>query len=198
MKARAIENTLPRLRRAPLGCVLGLSFAGACGGSGGSSEPDAASPSWDGGTGDLCTSCGDCEEHLSISSAKHVEGDVEYDDAPPVGGDHSPCWTSWGAHDDAVPDERWVHNLEHGGVVFAYRCEEPCAKEQRALEALAEGRAFAVVTPYAGLPKRFAAIAWGYRLVSDCLDEATFRAFYDAHRNHAPEATSADPPDRCL
>jgi len=72
-------------------------------------------------TGTVCTTCGDCEEERPVESASHLLGPIDYPDPPPAGGDHNPCWTTWGVHADVVPVERWVHNLEHGGVVYLYR-----------------------------------------------------------------------------
>ncbi len=37
---------------------------------------------------------------------------------PPASGPHYPIWAAWRAHEDVVERGQWVHNLEHGGVVF--------------------------------------------------------------------------------
>ena len=37
---------------------------------------------------------------------------------PPASGPHYPVWAAWGVHDDVVERGSWVHNVEHGGVVF--------------------------------------------------------------------------------
>jgi len=86
-----------------------------------------------------------------------------------------------------------VHNLEHGGVVFLHHCDD-CADDVAALDAFANGHAMALSTPYAALPARFAVVAWGVRLVSDCYDPDAFAAFYAAHVDHGPESVSGPPP----
>jgi hypothetical protein len=145
----------------------------------------------------LCASCGGCEETRSGLSAQHRPEPITYSDNPPMGGDHASCWSKFGVHTSAVPEARWVHNLEHGAVVFLYNCPDGCAAEVTQLEALARGRAFALVTPNARLPTRFAAVAWGVRLLSECLDRDAFAEFYEQHVDQAGESTTAPPPGGC-
>lgn len=146
----------------------------------------------------LCTTCGACDERVRITSAQHLPEPIDYDDVPPAGGDHAACWTTFGVHATEVPDERWVHNLEHGGVVYLYRCpDDGCADELAALVKLAKGKPFALVMPYAALPTRFAAVAWGQRLLSECFDLAAFEAFYAAHADRAIESSTSGPPSGC-
>jgi hypothetical protein len=122
-----------------------------------------------------------------ITTRQHVLGDIKYANPPPVGGNHNPCWTTWGVHAEEVADERWVHNLEHGGIVLLYNCKDGCDAEVKQLEALMKTRSYSVLTPYSLMPKRFAIVAWEHRLVSDCLDLDAFKAFYDAHVGQGPE-----------
>jgi len=44
---------------------------------------------------------------------------------PPVSGEHYPLWARWQSNAAVVPRGYWVHNLEHGGVVFLYRPDAP-------------------------------------------------------------------------
>ena len=149
------------------------------------------------GSGGLCSECGACEETLPVTSALHVTGMVDYPDVPPVGGPHSACWGTWGVHDEPLKTERWVHNLEHGGVVFLYRCDEGCDAEIASLKGRVAAHDRTILTQYDALPKRFAALAWGWRLVSDCLDLTAFEAFYEEHYDRGPESISTAPPVQC-
>lgn len=45
---------------------------------------------------------------------------IAYPSYPPAFGPHWPAPTTWGFHNEPVPDERALHNLEHGGVVASY------------------------------------------------------------------------------
>lgn len=148
----------------------------------------------------LCTACtATCEESFSLAtSANHVWGGVDYDDPPPTSGDHDPCWAAWGVHTTPVPDEQWVHNLEHGGVVFLYNCPDDCPDERDALAALTDTLGvFALLTPYDALPTRFGAVAWQWRFLTDCFQADDFAQFWQARRDQAPESTPAPPPADC-
>jgi hypothetical protein len=163
-------------------------------GEDGSTEDGGEAP--EAGAG-LCASCGGCEEQRTVNSAQHKPEPISYADNPPTGGDHASCWSTFGVHGEAVPESRWVHNLEHGAIVFLYNCPDGCAAEVKQLEALAKGRPFALVTPDARLPTRFAAVAWGIRLLSECLDGDAFIEFYDKHVDQAGESTTSPPPGGC-
>src|SRR4051794_35720066 len=41
---------------------------------------------------------------------------------PPSGGLHCFSWLECRRHDVAQPRCNWIHNLEHGHLVFAYNC----------------------------------------------------------------------------
>ena len=192
----------PRLRLETPISLLGLAAAlalVACADDGAPSR-DAGSPWLDGGppsTGDAMCSA-PSEQAVEVTSALHVPGEVAYADVPPAGGNHNGCWGKWGVHERELADERFVHNLEHGGIVFLYRCPEGCDEAVSTLREVVRTRDLALLTPYAALPTRFAVVAWGYRLISDCLDRAAFERFYDAHRDMGLESVPDDPPSSCL
>ena len=195
----------------------------ASGGSGGrASEPagqDAARPIADSGTAPdtpqpepepaaeddagpaepdtLCASCGGCEEVIPVVSAMHTNQVVTYPDPPPTSGPHSPCWGRWGVHDEPLPPERWVHNLEHGAVVFLYNCPDGCDQEVTAIKDLNRHRYRTIITAYANLPTRFGVVSWGHRLLSECLDLDTFNKFYERNFDHAPESNANPPNPTC-
>jgi hypothetical protein len=169
------------------------SVAGACTDDAACGAGGAASA----GNKGLCTATGDCEEVIPVTTAMHVEGPITYGDPPPAGGQHNSCWTTWGVHDQAVGAEHWVHNLEHGGVVFLYHCAKACTSEVSQMAAFVRGHRLAVLTQYDAMPRRFAIVAWGYRLQTDTLDLPAFESFYAAHVDHGPESIASDPPSSC-
>lgn len=170
----------------------------------GSSQGDArngsdADVTSDGATGTADSArCAAEDEALPPTSATHINGEIAYPDVPPAGGNHNGCWARWGAYDSELADERWVHNLEHGGVVFLYRCPEGCADEVAQLTAFVGDHVQTIVSPYAALGRRFAAVSWGYRVTTDCFDMARFERFYDEHKQRAPEQIESNPPASCL
>lgn len=145
-------------------------------------------------------SCGAPTVHEAPEvSAKHIPDDtpIIYEDVPPSSGDHRPAWGRWGEY-DYLPPQRWLHNLEHGGIALLY---DPCVPD-----AVVDGlRAFAtarpaddtggfryVLTPYPGLPRPIAAVAWEWTWLADCVDPTLLGEFVDAHYRQAPEDFATD------
>lgn len=163
--------------------------------AGTSTEPDADSgPATPTG---LCTSCGGCEETPKVVSAMHTTAPVMYSDPPPSSGPHNPCWGRWGVHDEPLAAERWVHNLEHGGVVFLYNCPAGCDAEIATIKSMASTRSRTIVTSYAALPKRFGVVSWGHRMVSECMDEQAFKDFLAKNFDRGPESNANPPNPSC-
>lgn len=110
--------------------------------------------------------------HLSTLDEPHGP----YNSAPPSSGPHFGGIAEWTLHDDPVPPELFVHNLEDGGVVLAYDCPDGCPDVVDDLSTrLDEGRV--LVTPYDGITdttgasRRIAAVAWTRVLYLDDLGE---------------------------
>ena len=147
----------------------------------------------------VCAACdGSCSVSVPITSANHIEGDIDYGAEVPAGGNHNFCWTTWGVHTEPVLPENWVHNLEHGGIVLLYRCADACPEVAAELATFAEVRALVVVSPQPDMTAEFAAVAWGYRLTMSCLDMDAIREFYMVHVDNAPESIIQAPPIECL
>ena len=143
--------------------------------------------------------CAPTEQLLPITQpAYHQDGKISYPDPPPVGGNHNPNWGTWGVHDAPLRPECWVHNLEHGGVVYLYHCPDGCPSEVAELASFVTGRKQALLTSYDALPTRFAVVAWGARITSDCFDLASLELFYATHANHGTEQISSEPSTPCL
>ena len=101
-------------------------------------------------------------------------------------------------HTEPVPDENWVHNLEHGGVVFLAHCPDGCSDDWDTLAGIVQAHpGQAVLTPYSLMDSRFAVVAWDWRMLTDCVDATAFEAFFQAHVGQAPESDTADPPSDC-
>ena len=140
------------------------------------------------------------ESTLEYASRRHVEDPVQHDDLPPAGGDHDGCWAEWGLHTEPVPSHNWVHNLEHGGVALLYNCPDGCESELATIQNLAEsldGVSW-LLTPYPEMETRFGVVAWGQRMLLDCVDSDAYLAFIAMHANNAPEAVASAPPAGCL
>ncbi len=130
-------------------------------------------------------SCSEGQEHVPQDSA------IEWLSDPPHSGPHYPTWETWGEHEDWVPRGNWVHNLEHGGIVLAYRCNDDCPDELAVLREVVamrpDLRILLTQDPLLGGEPRFAAIAWTWIHRFDAPDLAELLCFADQHENFAPE-----------
>jgi hypothetical protein len=137
-----------------------------------------------------------------------------YHHNPPASGFHWPWPHPWGAYDEAIPPEWWVHNLEHGGVVLLFNCGGvfdlgttpdggappdlsgpwPCPEITTPLrELLAErtpdefGEVRMLVTSDPAAPHKVSAVAWDWLYQSDSIDLAALRCFRDMRYGRGPE-----------
>ncbi|NKY10877.1 DUF3105 domain-containing protein [Cellulomonas hominis] len=115
-------------------------------------------------------------EQIDGLTFNHVTTAVDYAQDPPAGGDHNAAWLNCGVYTEPVPDENAVHSLEHGAVWITYDPALP-ADQVAALEALATGQSYVIVSPYEGLDSAVAASAWGYQLMVDSADDERLAVF---------------------
>ena len=150
-----------------------------------------------------------CNGHIikaPIAGAQHVAQNtpIDWSTNPPTSGMHYPVWAKWDRQYTTLPRGNWVHNLEHGGVVFAYRCDAGCemaATLARIVNALPDDpacvapirhRALVVLDPLLPNDGDVAAVAWGTYYLGTCADEASLAAFYTSRFGRAPEDFCAD------
>jgi hypothetical protein len=141
------------------------------------------------------------ERHVPNEGDEHVPvgTDIQYATNPPASGPHyaqpglAPAQA--GMYDEALLDEIWVHNLEHGYIVILYDCDGDC--DEAFLDQLqvvfdatppsAFGNRKMVITRYPGLQPAFMAVAWDVQLDFDSLDAPGMLAFYERHVDNGPE-----------
>jgi hypothetical protein len=171
--------------------------------------PDAAphvdaAPIIDGGA------CSPVVTQCIPAAAPHVtEGStVVYETDPPNSGPHYPVWARWDESygPGVLARPYWVHNLEHGGVVFLWNCPQAggCPEVVADLEALQAAlpqdpicatqqpplRTRSLISSDTLLPPgvQVAAAAWGWTYTATCFDAASLRSFYDDHFGHGSES----------
>jgi hypothetical protein len=164
--------------------------------------PDTPPPHIDCSTFTFRAPTSTCEafeaEFTPSQGAQHIPTDpIEYLYAPPSSGSHRPQWGRWGEY-SWLPPERWLHNLEHGGVALLYH---PCAPAE-VIEGLREfARAYPpddagafrwVMTPYGDMEHPAALVAWQWLARLDCLDTAAMSAFVERVYRQAPEDVVGD------
>jgi hypothetical protein len=119
---------------------------------------------------------------------------IQYPEYPPTSGPHWPRWAPWGVHAAPVPEEQFVHNLEHGGIVTLYRCPTPCPELVRQLEATVRalpaskyGHVKAILSPNERLRSRIALLAWRRLEELDAFDRDRIVRFVQAYQDRGPE-----------
>lgn len=108
-------------------------------------------------------------QSFSSLGRDHIEEPVEYDQSPPVGGDHSATAMTCGVYTEPIPDENAVHSLEHGAVWITYSPDLPEA-DVDALESFVQSQSpanqeYILLSPYEGNAGPVVASAWGRQVV---------------------------------
>ena len=138
---------------------------------------------------------GDLGRQVPSEGAGHVEQGtvIEYQNYPPSSGPHYPAPYHWGLYTEEVPEGNFVHNLEHGGMVVLYRCEDSCPEIERSLADLYQilppsrfGNVKMLTSPYSKLQNAITALAWGWVLEMDEFDQDRLLRFYNAHLDQGP------------
>ncbi|MGI9622597.1 MAG: DUF3105 domain-containing protein [Acidimicrobiales bacterium] len=120
----------------------------------------------------------------------HMSGELEYDQWPPVGGDHNPLWQKCGFYSVRVPPERAVHSMEHGSVWVAYSADESLedlGDDLADLLARSVEDEFLLVSPLEDLATPFVASAWGAQIDLESADDPRLDAFIAAYSENGPE-----------
>lgn len=112
---------------------------------------------------------------------QHTEGDVEYAQTPPTGGEHNPVWQNSGFYEAPVRDENAVHTLEHGAVWITYQPDLPAAQREE-IRSLVEGQTCMLASPMEGLSSPVVASAWGKQLTLENANDPDLGRFVRAYR----------------
>ena len=117
-----------------------------------------------------------------------------YHSVPATSGKHWPTPADWGIYSNPVPQERFLHNLEHGGIVIVYQPAKVSASDLQALttyvqQQVTTERFKVILTPWGGanFGHSVAVVGWQWLLYLDSADTDGIRAFVDAHYGKAPE-----------
>ena len=117
-------------------------------------------------------------ENLSL---QHNNGGINYEQIPPVGGEHNPVWQNAGFYEHQVLEEKAVHTLEHGAVWVTYRADLP--EDQKVeLRRIVESQDCLLASPYPSLSSPVVASAWGKQLRLKSVDDPRLQEFIRAYR----------------
>lgn len=145
------------------------------------------------------------DTNIPVGPAMHVPNctDVTYSTNPPSGGNHWGIWANFKEYETAIPREVYVHDMEHGAVILAYRCASSCPEVVDLLRSVAsKSNSDTLCLQYPGGPERriiitpdpeldtpIAAAAWGATYTATCIDEASLLSFVASHYAKGPENT---------
>jgi hypothetical protein len=158
--------------------------------------------------------CGVIAEAWPLETATHVPvgtNITSWQSNPPSSGAHFPVWAAFQEFSAPVPRGYYVHDLEHGAVVFLYNCAlVEGGADGGACQTLREGlrqvsaslpddplcsggvRVRTVISPDPLLTSPVAAAAWGFTWRADCVDLPLLKTFASTHYEHSPENECAN------
>ncbi len=130
---------------------------------------------------------------------QHVTGPVTYAVLPPVGGPHNAIWMNAGVYTKPIPNERAVHNLEHGAVWITYDPDIGQSQVDQLVtfvrgqslipenEQTSPGQANRYVDlspwPQSNLPSPIVISSWGYQLRVNSPTDPRLQQFVDTFRH---------------
>ena len=123
---------------------------------------------------------------VDIEGSTHVaEGEtVSYNTAPPASGNHWPIPAPCGFYTDPIPDERAVHNMEHGNIVVSYNLpqESDVQALRDALDAIDLNRVWGLARPYSAINEGQVALStWGVVDSFLGVDAGRIETFFDTY-----------------
>jgi hypothetical protein len=129
-------------------------------------------------------------------SADHVElgEQVDYEQTPPLGGDHWEVWQNCAFYDEPVMNELAVHSMEHGAVWITYR-PDLAADQVDLIRAYTE-EPYVLASPWEDdtLPAPIVFSAWGAQLFLESLPAPEADEFMTTYREGA---TAPEPGAPC-
>jgi hypothetical protein len=122
-------------------------------------------------------------EEFDVASGvnNHTQETVDYEQDPPVGGEHNPVWQTQGFYEEPVRNENAVHTMEHGAVWITYSPDLPQDQIDR-IQEIVEGQDCLLASPYPGLDSPIVASAWGVQMRLESADDPNLERFVSAYR----------------
>jgi hypothetical protein len=128
-------------------------------------------------------------QSYEVEDKNHVDTRVDYEQTPPVGGNHAQVWQNCGFYEDPIVAEAGVHSLEHGAVWITFQPDLP-ADQVAVIESLAE-QPYTLASPWGGddLPAPVVLSAWGKQVQLDNINDPVALQFLAEYRESldAPE-----------
>lgn len=128
-------------------------------------------------------------QEVKVVSADHVPDGtkLEFNSNPPSSGNHYVSTQPAGIYDQAPPDGKMVHSLEHGAVILWYREDLPGNDVEKLKEIFNQQSGKKIMTPRKSLDVPFAVSSWGRVLKLEKIDEAAINEFFETNHDRGPE-----------
>ena len=142
------------------------------------------------------------EESFASQGNTHIQqgsaSPIDYNSTPPTSGPHYPGLAPWDIYDEPIRYEQVVHNMEDGGVIVYYQCEDSCPELREQLAGVVQpyldsGRhvlmmpndpnwtGFGSQSAHRDMEARIALTAWQRLDKFDEFDAGRIRAFIDRY-----------------
>lgn len=126
---------------------------------------------------------------IEVQPAEHIQTGQDhpsYNSNPPTSGWHYPQPANWGFYSESLPDERVVHNLEHGGIWITHTNVSDNTRSE--LQQLAQQYPKSVIiTPRSENDAPIAVASWGRLMKLESFDRERIVEYIEKNMNHSPE-----------
>lgn len=116
----------------------------------------------------------------------HVQGQVDYPEVPPTGGDHNAAPQQCAVYTAEIAPEHALHSLEHGAVWVTYSPEVD-SDEVEALAAKVSGDPYLLMSPVAEQENPIMVTAWARQLSLDSAADDRLDDFITAYSRTGPQ-----------
>ncbi len=111
----------------------------------------------------------------------------DYNSNPPTSGWHYPKSADWGFYTKELPDERVVHNLEHGGIWISYTSNVSQTTADKLRSVAQENPKSVIVTKRNANDAPIAVASWGQLMELQQFDKQRIETFIEENMNNSPE-----------
>ena len=151
-------------------------------------------------------SCNGMTENVPSEEGVHVAPGttIDWSTNPPVTGEHYPIWAAYDRTYAQLDRGYYLHDAEHGAVIFLYNCPDGCPDTVTALEAVVQAmptdpictapvrqRALVASDPLLPAGVTVAAVAWDNWYTASCVD-GYLGTFASEHYGAGPEQLCSD------
>ncbi len=135
------------------------------------------------------------EQVIAEEGSSHVdEGTpLTYEHYPPSSGNHYDTPLGPGFYEVAYLEGYWLHSLEHGSIVIAYKDADDADLKAQIRDLINEapkrrcGIVRIVAVPYTLSPTPITLLAWGKELNLETFDKEVILNFYKRYEDRGPE-----------